>query len=213
MLIPHQMWTFLAACLVVYLMPGPDMAYIATNAMRGRRQALLAAAGTLSGVVTQAAAAALGITVIFQVSPIAFEVVRWLGVAYLAYLGYRTLTGGADDDGVADGSASRVNPWRIVLQGAAINILNPKVGLFFLAFLPQFVDPAVGRIPLQLASLGAIFAIGALVWVNFLALAFSHIGARLKRSARIRRWQKRILGTAFLGFAGALAVSVAIGNR
>lgn len=206
------LWAFIAACLAVYILPGPDMAYIADHAMRsGRSAGLLAAAGTVIGICVQASAAALGVSAIFKISPIAFEAVRWIGVGYLAYLGVRLLMSNTPESTAHPALAPSAA--RIVLQGAAINILNPKVALFFLAFLPQFAHMERGHLFGQLAVLGGIFTGGAIIWCSFMALGFAYLGARLQRSSGFQKWQSRLTGTAFIGFAGVLAFSDISGRR
>lgn len=198
--------TFVLACIAVYVTPGVDMAYIASNSVhRGARCGLWAAAGTVIGVSTQALAAALGVTAIFAASPLVFEVIRWAGVAYLAYLGIRLLI--SKDDMPWPRSAPSWSRWSTLLKGTAINLLNPKVALFFVAFLPQFVDPARRDVLVQLATLGLVFSVGSMIWCAFLALLFARIGDRFRTSSRFLSWQRRITGTAFVGFAGLLAVT------
>ena len=203
---PSTFAAFALASLAVYLAPGVDMAYIGSNAVRhGRRAGLWAAAGTACGVSLQAVAAALGMTALFAASPVLFEAVRWAGVAYLCWLGIATLRAGEVAGARASGDATW-RPWPTLARGAAINVLNPKVALFFLAFLPQFVDAARAPVALQLAFLGACFALGALAWCASLALAFAALGARVGGSPRFARWQRRVSGGAYIGFAGALAL-------
>lgn len=200
---------FAAASLAVYLAPGADMAYIAANSVpHGLRAGMFAATGTVLGVFVQAIAAASGATAIFLVSPVAFEVVRWAGVGYLCWLGIRLLRAGAPD--LSAGSPGRWRAGPVVLKGMAINILNPKVSLFFLAFLPQFADPARGAMFTQLLALGLLFGGGAILWCYFQAWAFARLGRRLARWPRAALWQTRISGGAMLLFAGLLAV---VGTR
>lgn len=197
---------FLAASIAVYVTPGVDMAYIGSNSIsHGSRAGLWAAAGTVIGVSTQALLAALGVTAVFAASPVIFEFIRWAGVAYLAYLGARLLLSREAIEWAAKHPAW--SPRATLLKGIAINLLKPKVALFFAAFLPQFVDPTKGSVLLQLATLGAIFAAGAVVWCTFLALAFARIGERFRNSQTFALWQRRVTGTAFLGFAGLLAIA------
>lgn len=201
---PATLAAFAAACLVIYALPGPDMAYIGSNALAGgRRAGLLAAIGTVIGAAGHATAAALGISVIFAASPLAFAVVKWAGVAYLAWLGWQTLRAPVEPS--VQRAAARRRPAMIVAKGAAINLLNPKVALFFLSFLPQFTDPATGGLALQLGLLGAVFVAGAAFWCAGLALVFAWAGHRARVGARFARWQQRVTGVLFLGFAGLLA--------
>ena len=200
------LFTFALACVAVYVTPGVDMAYIASNSVNhGARGGLWAAAGTVTGVSAQALAAALGITAIFAASPVVFEVIRWTGVAYLAYLGLRLLV--SKDDIQWSRSTTSWSRWATLLKGATINLLNPKIALFFVAFLPQFVDPARGEVLLQLATLGFVFSIGSILWCAFLALLFARVGDRFRASRGFRAWQRRVSGGAFIGFAGLLAAA------
>ena len=197
---------FAAASLAVYLAPGADMAYIAANSVpHGLRAGAYAATGTVLGVFVQAIAAASGATAIFLVSPVAFEVVRWAGVAYLCWLGFRLLRLGAPQLPSDAAAPRRAGP--VMLKGLAINLLNPKISLFFLAFLPQFTDPARGGMFAQLLTLGLLFGAGAILWCYFLAWAFARLGGWLIRWPRAALWQTRISGAAMLLFAGLLAVT------
>jgi len=197
---------FAAASLAVYLAPGADMAYIAANSVpHGLRAGMFAATGTVLGVFVQAIAAASGATAVFLVSPLAFEVVRWAGVAYLCWLGIRLLR--ARGSHVSMDLAARLRAGPVILKGMAINIVNPKVSLFFLAFLPQFTDPVRGGMFVQLLILGLLFGAGAILWCYFQAWAFARLGGRLARWPRAALWQNRVSGGAMLLFAGLLAVT------
>lgn len=196
---------FAAASLAVYLAPGADMAYIAANSVpHGFRAGAHAATGTVLGVFVQALAAASGATAIFLVSPAAFEAVRWAGVAYLCWLGIRLLRAG---EAAPAAAAQRRRAGRVILKGAAINLLNPKISLFFLAFLPQFADPARGGMFAQLLTLGLLFTAGAVPWCYFQAWAFARLGGWLAGRRGAALWQARISGGAMLAFAGLLAAA------
>ncbi len=196
---------FALASLAVYLAPGPDMAYIGGTAMsRGMRSGIWAALGTTSGAALQALACAFGVSALFLASPILFEIVRWAGVAYLAYLGIRMLRA-REAGAIADMPAQP--PAVLMAKGAAINILNPKIALFFLAFLPQFADPARGAVSHQLLLLGGLFSFGALIWCLTQAVAFSYAGRLIAARPRVRLWQERMTGGIMLVFAGVLALS------
>lgn len=196
---------FAAASLAVYLAPGADMAYIAANSVpHGFRAGAYAATGTVLGVFVQALAAASGATAVFLVSPLAFEAVRWAGVAYLCWLGIRLLRSGVVPPAA---EMARRRTGRVILKGAAINLLNPKISLFFLAFLPQFTDPARGGVFGQLLTLGLLFTGGSVLWCYFQAWAFARLGGWLVGRRGAVLWQARISGGAMLVFAGLLAVS------
>ena len=197
-------WAFCLATAAVYLAPGPDMAFIASNAMRhGLGAAVAAAGGAVTGVWCQALASAFGVTALFAASPMAFEVVRWAGVAYLIYLGVSLLM--AQDRAASPGEAKTVNRPRIWMQGIGINLLNPKISIFFISFLPQFVDPAKGAVFAQLLLLAVAFSLGAILWVMFLAFVFTRLGDRLGRNAVALAWQRRVTAVVLIVFGGILA--------
>lgn len=197
---------FMAVSVAVYLAPGVDMAYIASTSVRhGARGGLWAAAGTVTGVAMQSLAAALGVTAVFATSPYVFETIRWAGVAYLAYLGIRLLSSRRTPGW--SGDVRRWSPWPTLVKGMTINVLNPKVALFFAAFLPQFVDPTRGTVLPQLALLGLLFSSGSVFWCAFLAVFFGRIGDRFQASPAFQAWQRRVAGSAFIGFAGLLALA------
>ncbi|WP_137392299.1 LysE family translocator [Rhodoligotrophos defluvii] len=202
---PATLAAFGLACLAVYVAPGADMAYIGGTAMSGGlRRGLWAALGTVTGVAVQAFATAFGVVALFVASPILFEAVRWAGVAYLAYLGVRMLMSASQTRLTQIGT---VQPLHLMAKGAAINLLNPKISLFFLAFLPQFADPGRGSMTRQLLILGGLFTAGALVWCLFQAYAFARAGHWLAARPRLQLWQERATGGAMLVFAGMLAAS------
>ena len=136
-----------------------------------------------------------------------FETVRWVGVAYLVWLGIATLRSRDEPRPDAPDGPAAWRPWPVLAKGAAINLLNPKVALFFLAFLPQFVDGADAPVAAQLGFLGALFSLGALLWCASLALAFSALGARVGGSPRFALWQRRVSGGSYIAFAGLLGLA------
>lgn len=197
---------FVLATLAIYLAPGPDMAYIASNSIsRGAKAGAWAAIGVTTGVWLQAFAAAFGVTAIFKTSPWAFEVLRWIGVAYLCHLGIKVLRAG--DEALDRERRPALKPSTIWIKGLGINLLNPKISVFFLSFLPQFVDPARGQVLTQLLYLSVAFCVGAVVWTLFQAVAFARLGRLTAGQSAAQAWQRRITGTALIGFAGILALS------
>lgn len=197
---------FALASMAVYLAPGVDTVFIATNSIsHGWRAGAWAALGTTTGVTFQATAAAFGVTAIFSATPILFEILRWAGVAYLLYLGVKILRSrDAFELSTGDRRWTRRD---VYFRALAINLLNPKISLFFLAFLPQFVNPAAGHVFAQLLTLGLLFSAGGILWCLFQAAMFARIGNWINRSALARAWQRRITGGALIGFAGMLAIS------
>lgn len=200
---------FLAASAVLILTPGPDTLYVAARSIgQGRIAGLIAATGTTAGLVVHIAAAALGLAGLFRLVPIAFDVVRYFGVAYLIYLAWHAFADTTEAGGPA-AAPEPLAPARIFRQAAITNILNPKVALFFVAFLPPFADPARGSVALQLASLGALFIAMGLVYLVALAALAGRIGDRLRTSSRARRVQRWFQGSVL----GAMAVWLAWPER
>lgn len=199
---------FLAAGLALNLTPGPDMLYCAARgAAEGKKAGIVSALGIGAGSLVHTAAAAVGLAALLATSAVAFEVIRWAGAAYLLWIAVQLWKQG-ELPPQADG-LKRASLWRIFAQGAVTNIFNPKVALFFLAFLPQFVDPAGGHVALKLVALGLVFnTCGTVVNIAVGVLA-GHAGAFFARRAGWWRWQNRIVA----GLLGALALRLALGTQ
>ncbi|MER7131132.1 LysE family translocator [Streptosporangium saharense] len=196
---------FAAATLALLLVPGPAVLYIVTRSVaQGRAAGLLSVLGIHLGSVVHVAAAALGISALLAASATAFTVVKYLGAAYLVWLGVRKLMAArtSGDTPVEVGTASRK---RLFWEGFVVNVLNPKTAIFFLAFLPQFTDPARGPIAPQVVVLGLVWiALGAMSDGAFALLA-SAVAGRVRGSARARRRLDVTSGVVYLGL-GAVAV-------
>lgn len=205
----HDLPLFVVAGLVLNLTPGPDMAYIAARgAIGGFRAGAAATFGITAGCVVHTLAAAMGLSVLLATSATAFAIVKWLGAAYLLYAGMRLLLGSLR----ARHSVSPQAPLppagsaRIFREALVINVLNPKVALFFLAFLPQFVDPQRGAAVIwQLGLMGLSFTVVTALAYSALAWSAGSVGARLARQPRIALWLERATGAVFLLMAARLA--------
>ncbi len=204
-------WTalapFLAASLVLYLTPGVDMAYIvARTAAQGRRAGVVSAVGVSGGIAIHSLAAAVGLSALLAASQTAFTVVKFAGAAYLLYLAVQLLRAGEEP---TNGGAARPaqSMTRVFWQGVLCNCLNPKIGLFMLAFLPQFVDPARGQAALQILFLGMLFNLGGLLWNVGVAFSAGLAAGRLKGSRRARRLLRWATASVFGGLALRLALS------
>ncbi|HEX5505163.1 MAG TPA: LysE family translocator [Thermomicrobiales bacterium] len=195
---------FLAAALVLAVSPGPGLLYVLARSLRGGRRAGLASSGgTALGGLGHVVAAAFGLSAILAASALAFGVVKYVGAAYLIVLGLRTLFSQEDAHPAAPLAGDARRAFR---QGVVTEALNPKTALFFLAFLPQFVDPAAPAVP-QFLLLGAISVAlnsGADVVVALLA---GPIGGRLWASARRRRGQRLVAGGVLIGLGAYVAVA------
>jgi threonine/homoserine/homoserine lactone efflux protein len=200
-------WTaFLATALVLNLSPGPDMAFILGHTLGGGRRAGVAAMfGIWSGALCHVVLAAVGLSAILATSAAAFAVVKWAGVAYLFWLGAQALR---SPGGALRPAATAAGPrlGRVFLNGVLVDVLNPKVAIFFLAFLPQFVTPEAGPVWLQLLAHGVlVIAVAALVEPPMILIG-DRLTQRLRSSQRLTRWLDRTLGALFLGLAAKLAL-------
>lgn len=197
---------FLAACAALIVAPGPAQALvIARTLSEGRLVGALTAIGLNVGTLFHSVAAALGLSALLASSALAFSAVKYLGAVYLIYLGLRALRAGAHSASQpkARGVNAQTSPlWQAVLVGT----LNPKVALFFLAFLPQFVDPQRGSVVLQLLALGATMALLDILYEFLLVQLASRMRQRVRSSARIVLWQNRICGTVLVALGLRLAV-------
>ncbi len=198
---------FAAASLALTLVPGPAVLYVVARGVEGGRSAGLASAlGVGIGGLVHASCAAVGLSALLASSATAFSVVKWLGAAYLVWLGLQRLLAREEEDEPAAVEPARLS--RVLLQGALIDVLNPKVALFFLAFLPQFVDPAQGAAWSQILVLGGVFVAVGLCTDGLYALLGGTAGGWLRgRSAGFRKGQRYVSGGVYLALGAATAAS------
>ena len=198
---------FAAASIVLLVIPGPAVLYIVNRSVSdGRTVGLAAVAGVQLGTFVHAAGAALGLSAVLATSAVAFTAVKWLGVAYLVYVGVRTLSRRPDPfDPTKPGMSTR----RAFGQGFVVNLFNPKIALFFLSFLPQFIDPDRGSPVLQAIVLGLVFcALGVLSDGSYSLLASSLRGV-LVRGRALPFVQRYVAGTVFIGLGVVAATASA----
>ncbi len=200
---------FVAASLPLLLVPGPAVLYIVARGMDGGRSAgLISMLGVQVGAVVHIAFAAVGLSAILASSAVAFSVVKWLGVAYLIWLGISRLI--SRDEVETPANVERKRPVDLFWQGALVNVLNPKTALFFLAFLPQFIDPSQSAAWVQVLALGLTFVFLAMCTDSLYALISGTAGGWLKRryeSAGFRRGQRYLTGGIYLALGAFTAVS------
>lgn len=200
---------FVAASLALTLVPGPAVLYIVARSIEGGRPAgLVSVLGIGIGGLVHVLFAALGLSAVLVSSAAAFAVVKWLGVGYLIYLGIARLLAG--DEGTSAVGVEREPLGRVFSQGVIVNVLNPKTALFFLAFLPQFVDPSRGGVTAQVALLGTTFVGLALCTDGLYALLSGTAADTLRRrneSPRFRRAVRHASGGVYLILGAATAVS------
>nr|WP_320125920.1 LysE family translocator [uncultured Shewanella sp.] len=198
---------FAVACLAINLIPGPDVIYIVSNTMKGKMiSGLKAAMGLGVGYFVHTLAASLGLSAIILSSALAFSIVKWLGAAYLMYLGIQALISmwrGNNHIVVDDNSIPNGN---VFFQGIVVSVLNPKVALFFLSFLPQFIDPLAGSTSIQLLTLGLIFSLLATLCNVLYASAGSWVFSR-PNSQRYSRALEGISGVLLIGLASKVMTS------
>lgn len=198
--------TFFAASILLGLAPGPDNIFVLTqSALHGKTAGLSVTLGLCTGLVMHTLAVALGVAVIFQVSAVAFTALKLVGAGYLLYLGWQAFRAAAAPVALSEGIV--LSRFKLYRRGIIMNITNPKVSIFFLAFLPQFADPARGPVSLQIMLLGILFIVATILVFGSVALAAGSLGAWLNRSERIQRALNRVAGAVFVGLALTLAVS------
>lgn len=199
--------TFSIAVFLLALAPGPDNLFVLTqSALNGAKSGLWVVLGLCSGLFFHSAAVALGLAALLKASTVAFTVIKFAGVAYLLYLAYQALRAPVQVLGQA---APRRSAFSLYRRGLIMNITNPKVAIFFLAFFPQFTDPAHGTMILQIALLGSIFVGMTFVVFGSVALLAGGLSDRMTRTPKVQLWMNRIAGLVFIG----LAAKIALGER
>jgi threonine/homoserine/homoserine lactone efflux protein len=197
---------FAAASLAFLAIPGPSVVYIVSRSLaQGRRAGLTSALGVQAGGLVHVVGAAVGVSALIASSATGFTVVKYAGAAYLVFLGVRKLL--ARDGAHRDDPGAPTPAARLFWQGALVNALNPKTALFFLAFLPQFVDPADGAVAPQMLVLGALFLTLATLSDGTYALLAAVAGSRLRALAASQRLLDRLSGAVFVALGVAAALS------
>ena len=200
-----NLWLFAGAALVLLVIPGPAVLYIfARSVAQGRMAGLVSILGVHTATLVHVAAAALGLSAILASSALAFEIVKYAGAAYLVWLGLRKIFGGGARPG-GDVAVERRPHARLFREGFIVNLLNPKTALFFLAFLPQFVEVSLGHVAMQIAFLGLLFTALGLVTDGCYALAAGTAGNWLRRSPGFLKAERYVSGVLFIGLGAAAA--------
>jgi threonine/homoserine/homoserine lactone efflux protein len=203
----HSLLLFMAAGLALNVTPGPDMLYVAARSTsEGRAAGIVSSLGIATGTLFHISAVALGLAALLAAVPIAYTVVRVGGAIYLMYLGVRAF---AKHSPIATREVARASLTTIFRQGAITNILNPKVALFFLAFLPQFVDPTRGSAAAQIVVLGLIFDTSGTIVNTIVALGASSAAERVRANSRSVDILHKITGVIFIG----LGLRIALASR
>jgi threonine/homoserine/homoserine lactone efflux protein len=197
---------FAVAAVTLLVIPGPAVLYIVSRSVgQGRAAGLASVGGIHVGSLLHVAAAALGLSALLVSSALAYDTVRYLGAAYLVWLGVQRLLARDEDAGPVGAARERLG--RIFAQGVVVNVLNPKTALFFFAFLPQFVDAAAGSVPLQVAVLGATFVGLGLVTDGAYALLAATGAGLLRRRRRVARASRLVSGGVLVGLGVTTALA------
>jgi threonine/homoserine/homoserine lactone efflux protein len=203
---PERLALFAVAALALLVVPGPAVLYVVTRSIhQGKRAGLVSVLGIHLGTLVHITAATAGLSALLVSSATAFTVVKLAGAAYLIVLGLWTLLSRSAAGDVLLGGERRLR--RVFAQGVVVNVLNPKTALFFLAFLPQFVDPHRGHATLQIALLGSTFAALGLVTDSVWAVGAGAAGDVLRRSRHFARVQRYVSGSVFVGLGVVAALA------
>lgn len=199
---------FFSAAFALNIAPGPDLLYILTKTIaNGKKVGIAAAIGVCTGALFHVTLAAFGLSAILASSAIAFTIVKVLGAAYLLYLAYDAFKSAGMNLDVADSKQPKETAFSAFKQGVLIDILNPKVAIFFMAFLPQFVREGQGAVSLQLLYLGLLVVLVGIVVEIVYVLAASKLTEKVRNSRKISIWLDRAVGTLFVALGIKLAAS------
>jgi threonine/homoserine/homoserine lactone efflux protein len=203
---PETLLTFFIASLLLALAPGPDNLFVLTQAaLRGRSAGLAVTMGLCTGLLVHTSAVALGLAALFAASALAFTLLKLCGAGYLLWLAWQAWR--ASSTSIRTAPEDRLSGWQLYRRGILMNITNPKVSVFFLAFLPQFADPSRGPLTQQLLALGAIFMVATILVFGGIALLAGMLGAWLTRAPQLQRVLNRMTAVLFVGLALKLALS------
>ncbi|QZA81637.1 LysE family translocator [Deefgea piscis] len=204
----HDLGLFMISGLLLNMAPGPDSLLIVTrSAAQGWRAGSAAALGIGSGTLIHIIGAALGLSAILATSATAFSIVKYIGAIYLLYIGVGLLLSKSTAvTAVADETLAPLSLRRIYVQGLLTNLFNPKVAIFFLAFVPQFISPQAENKALAFIILGCIFNLNGMLWCHLLAVTSAMASQRLQASRAVSQWLNRLIGALFISFGIKLAL-------
>ena len=196
---------FISVTLLLVFMPGPNTLYIiARSIQQGRKAGIVSSFGVQVGSLVHIAAAALGLSALLLSSALAFSVVKYAGAAYLIYLGVKTLL--TKEKAEPTQTVRKATLGRVFFQGVVVNLLNPKTALFFFAFLPQFIEPARGRVAVQIIFLGSVLILLGALSDCVYALAAGSVGNWLRGNLKFLRAQRYFAGSVYIGLGAATAL-------
>ncbi|EMI41744.1 Lysine exporter protein (LYSE/YGGA) [Rhodopirellula sp. SWK7] len=202
----ESLLAFVVASVLLALAPGPDNIFVLTqSAMSGLRAGLLVTVGLCTGLIVHTFAVAIGVATLIYASTWAFSLLKFVGAGYLMYLAWQSFR--AKPDGVVVGEKIALSDAELYRRGIIMNVTNPKVSIFFLAFLPQFADPARGSVTMQVIALGGLFILVTLIVFAGVAVLASKLNAWFTKSARGQQILNQIAGAVFVALAVKLATA------
>lgn len=199
---------FLSAAIAINISPGPDLIYIISRTIaQGRKIGFASSLGVCSGALVHIFAAGFGLSAILATSIFAFSVVKYVGAAYLVYLGIKALRSKGTTFDMPLKDNLDTTPWQAFRQGVMVDVLNPKVAIFFMAFLPQFVRPELGHTSIQIIGLGILVILMAIVVEFSIILVAAKTTNFFRRNQKFSVWLDRVLGSVLIGLAFRLALT------
>lgn len=208
MIEPGILLMFFTTSILLALSPGPDNLFVMTQAaQQGRKAGLLVTLGLCTGLLFHTAAVTFGLAALFKASAVAFTVLKFAGAGYLLYLAWKAFRAGTETGPAA--AADRLSSAALYRRGIIMNITNPKVSIFFLAFLPQFADPTKGTLSVQLLLLGGVFIIATIIVFGAISILAGVFGEQFRQSA----FAQKVLNRAAAGIFAGLALKLALAQR
>lgn len=199
--------SFFTASLLLAVAPGPDILFVLTQSLtNGRKAGLWVAFGNVAGLVFHTAAVAAGLGVLIANSPTAYNTLKYIGASYLIYLGIKAIRKGGGAGLESGHAVDEVSTGDLFVRGAIVSITNPHVTVLFLAFLPQFIEPARGMVPLQVVSLGVIFMVAAMMVFSAVAMASALVRQKIVETPSLFKNIDRVAGVVFIGLGIKLFV-------
>ncbi|MEE4113101.1 MAG: LysE family translocator [Desulfobacteraceae bacterium] len=206
----HDFPLFVLSCILLNITPGQDTMYILGRSVaQGRQAGVMSVLGIMTGVLVHTLLAAFGLSVILATSSLAFSLIKYAGAVYLVWLGFGFITKHNGRSALPDAPAAAPNPWKIFRQGVLTNLLNPKVALFFLSFLPQFVSVRSDLVFLPFMTLGLVFFTTGSIWCLFLVYGSAWVSARFRGRGSTGGVLRKLTGALFIGLGIRLALSQA----
>ena len=204
----HDFPLFVISCILLNITPGQDTMYILGRSVaQGRQAGVMSVLGIMTGVLVHTLLAALGLSVILATSSLAFSIIKYAGAVYLVWLGFGFIINRNDRSALPDAPSSAPNPWKIFQQGVLTNLLNPKVALFFLSFLPQFVSVNSDLVFLPFMVLGLVFFTTGSIWCLILVYGAAWLSGRFRSRRSTGGILEKLTGVLFIGFGIRLALS------